>query len=95
MAEVPDPRDRRGVRHALAAVLALSACAVLAGATSLLAVLLERGVPEVLGQMADRPADRLGDGIPDRRCRPAAAKRSEWRPRGRTRRPDPAVQPGR
>ncbi|MET7937257.1 hypothetical protein [Streptomyces sp. NPDC005322] len=30
------------------------------------AVLLERGVPEVLGQMADRAADRLGDGIPDR-----------------------------
>nr|WP_307713740.1 ISAs1 family transposase [Streptomyces sp. V4I23] len=38
LAEVPDPRDPRGVRHALAAVLALTACAVLAGATSLLAV---------------------------------------------------------
>ncbi|MET7901049.1 transposase family protein [Streptomyces sp. NPDC005355] len=38
LAEVPDPRDPRGVRHALAAVLALSACAVLTGATSLLAV---------------------------------------------------------
>ncbi|WP_433223585.1 transposase family protein [Microtetraspora malaysiensis] len=37
-AEVPDPRDPRGVRHALAAELALSACAVLTGATSLLAV---------------------------------------------------------
>ncbi|UKY47536.1 transposase family protein [Streptomyces inhibens] len=35
---MPDPRDPRGVRHALAAVLALSACAVLTGATSLLAV---------------------------------------------------------
>lgn len=35
---VPDPRDPRGVRHALVVVLALTACAVLAGATSLPAV---------------------------------------------------------
>ncbi|MFE2189046.1 ISAs1 family transposase [Streptomyces sp. NPDC059455] len=38
LAKVPDPRDPRGVRHRLAVVLALTACAVLAGATSLLAV---------------------------------------------------------
>lgn len=38
LAEVPDPRDPRGVRHALVCILALSACAVLAGATSLVAV---------------------------------------------------------
>ncbi|MEU6603427.1 transposase family protein [Streptomyces flaveolus] len=38
LAEVPDPRDPRGIRHALAAVLALTACAVLAGTTYLLAV---------------------------------------------------------
>ncbi|MGP3948518.1 transposase family protein [Streptomyces sp. 7N604] len=38
LAEVPDPRDPRGVRHALIVVLALTACAVLTGATSLLAV---------------------------------------------------------
>ncbi|MDQ0596262.1 hypothetical protein QF037_000607 [Streptomyces canus] len=38
LAEVPDPRDPRGVRHHLTVVLALTACAVLAGATSLLAV---------------------------------------------------------
>ncbi|SEC19185.1 Transposase DDE domain-containing protein [Streptomyces sp. 3213] len=38
LAEVPDPRDPRGVRHALAVALALTACAVLAEATSLLAV---------------------------------------------------------
>ncbi|MGW1507214.1 transposase family protein [Streptomyces mirabilis] len=38
LAEKPDPRDPRGIRHALAVVLALAACAVLAGATSLLAV---------------------------------------------------------
>ncbi|MEU0822429.1 transposase family protein [Streptomyces mirabilis] len=28
---MPDPRDPRGVRHALVAVLALTACAVLVG----------------------------------------------------------------
>ncbi|WP_406326767.1 transposase family protein [Streptomyces sp. NBC_00203] len=33
-----DPRDPRGVRHALVVMLALTACAVLAGATSLPAV---------------------------------------------------------
>ncbi|WP_233273577.1 ISAs1 family transposase [Streptomyces broussonetiae] len=38
LAEVPDPRDPRGVRHRLAVVLALTTCAMLAGATSLLAV---------------------------------------------------------
>jgi predicted transposase YbfD/YdcC len=38
LCQVPDPRDPRGVRHTLAVVLALTACAVLAGATSLLAV---------------------------------------------------------
>ncbi|MHA5052206.1 transposase family protein [Streptomyces sp. SD15] len=38
LAAVPDPRDPRGVRHPLVAVLALTACAVLAGAKSLLAV---------------------------------------------------------
>ncbi|MEV7978458.1 ISAs1 family transposase [Streptomyces sp. NPDC086519] len=38
LAEVPDPRHPRGVRHALAVVLALTACAVLTRATSLLAV---------------------------------------------------------
>ncbi|MEU9213971.1 transposase family protein [Streptomyces sp. NPDC048415] len=35
---MPDPRNPRGIRHALVAVLALTACAVLAGATSVLAV---------------------------------------------------------
>ncbi|WP_256096214.1 transposase family protein [Streptomyces sp. LUP30] len=38
LAQVPDPRDPRGVRHAVVVVLALAACAVLAGATSILAV---------------------------------------------------------
>lgn len=38
LAQVPNPRDPREVRHAPAVVVALTACAVLAGATSLLAV---------------------------------------------------------
>ncbi|MGW6206323.1 transposase family protein [Streptomyces sp. NPDC055089] len=38
LAEVPDPRAARGIRHALAYVLALAAAAVLTGATSLLAI---------------------------------------------------------
>ncbi|MGW1780248.1 transposase family protein [Streptomyces sp. NPDC002143] len=38
LCQVPDPRDPRGVRHTPAVVLALTACAVRAGATSLLAV---------------------------------------------------------
>jgi hypothetical protein len=38
LAEIPDPRDRRGVRHPLAAVLGLTVVAVLAGMTSLEAI---------------------------------------------------------
>ena len=71
LAEVPDPRDPRGVRHALAVVLALTACAVLAGATSLLAV----------GEwIADAPAHVLEQlGVPPRsaaaRAAPACGER--------------------
>jgi hypothetical protein len=54
LAEVPDPRDPRGVRHALAAVLAITACAVLAGATSLLAV------GEWIADAPEKLFDRLG-----------------------------------
>jgi hypothetical protein len=35
---VPDPRDRRGLRHRLASVLAVAVCAVLSGARSLAAI---------------------------------------------------------
>ncbi|MER6790131.1 transposase family protein [Streptomyces sp. NPDC000658] len=45
-AEVPGPRGPRGLRHALDTVLALTACAVLAGATS---------VPAVSEWIADAP----------------------------------------
>jgi DDE_Tnp_1-associated len=37
-AMIPDPRDRRGRRHPLASVLAISAAAVLAGARSVAAI---------------------------------------------------------
>lgn len=35
---VPDPRDRRGVRHRLTSLLSVAVCAVLAGAKSLAAI---------------------------------------------------------
>jgi hypothetical protein len=38
LASVPDPRDRRGVRHRLASLLSVAVCAVLAGAKSLSAI---------------------------------------------------------
>jgi DDE_Tnp_1-associated len=38
LAQVPDPRDRRGRRHSLVAVLAVATAAVLAGARSLTAI---------------------------------------------------------
>lgn len=38
LAGLPDPRDRRGLRHGLASVLAVAVCAVLAGAASLSAI---------------------------------------------------------
>ncbi|MBG0815713.1 transposase family protein [Planomonospora sp. ID82291] len=36
--QLPDPRDRRGIRHTLASVLAVAAAAVLAGARSCTAI---------------------------------------------------------
>jgi predicted transposase YbfD/YdcC len=38
LAKVPDPRARRGVRHQIGAILALAACAVLAGCRSFTAI---------------------------------------------------------
>ncbi|MFD7409714.1 transposase family protein [Streptomyces sp. NPDC059866] len=70
LAEVPDPRDPRGVRHALVVVLALTACAVLAGATSLLAVgeWITDAPPSVLKRLGVRP-----DPLSPKRCLPAEA----------------------
>ena len=36
--EIPDPRNRRGIRHPMVSVMAISVCAVLAGAQSLAAI---------------------------------------------------------
>ncbi|WP_406411182.1 transposase family protein [Streptomyces sp. NBC_01614] len=55
LAAIPDPRMPRGVRHGLVYVLALAACAVLSGATSLLAI---------IEWAADVPSD--GPGPPRR-----------------------------
>ncbi|MEH0628462.1 transposase family protein [Streptomyces stelliscabiei] len=70
LAEVPDPRDPRGVRHRLAVVLALTACAVLAGATSLLAVSewIADAPAHVLEQVGAHP-----DPLLPRRVLPAEA----------------------
>lgn len=70
LAQVPDSRDPRGVRHALAVVLALTACAVLAGATSLLAVgeWIADAPPLVLERLGVRP-----DPVLPRRVVPSEA----------------------
>ena len=70
LAEVPDPRGPRGVRHALAVVLALAACAVLTGATSLLAVgeWIADAPPQVLERLGVQP-----DPVLPRRPVPAEA----------------------
>jgi len=68
LAEVPDPRDPRGVRHALVVVLALTACAVVAGATSLPAVGVDHRRPAV------RPGAALAYG-PIRCPRSGACRR--------------------
>ncbi|MFK4227969.1 transposase family protein [Streptomyces sp. NPDC019890] len=67
---MPDPRDPRGVRHALVVVLALTACAVPAGATSLLAVgeWITGAPPSVLERLGVRP-----DPLSPKRCLPAEA----------------------
>jgi hypothetical protein len=69
LAEVPDPRDPRGVRHALAVVLAPTACAVLAGATSLLAVgeWIADTPPHLLELVGVRPDPTLTRGSRDLR----------------------------
>ncbi len=38
LAKVPEPRARRGVRHQISAILALAACAALAGCRSFTAI---------------------------------------------------------
>lgn len=53
LAEIPDPRGRRGVRHRAGAVLAVAVCAVLAGCRSFSAI----------GQWATAAGDRVRDEL--------------------------------
>ncbi|MFH9967993.1 transposase family protein [Streptomyces mirabilis] len=70
LAEMPGPRDPRGVRHALVVMLALTGCAVPAGATSLPAVgeWMTDAPPSVLERLGVRP-----DPLSPKRCLPAEA----------------------
>ncbi|MEW1569483.1 transposase family protein [Streptomyces sp. NPDC093509] len=66
LAQVPDPRDPRGVRHPLVTVLALTACAVLAGARSLLAV--SEWVADAPKELLERLGTRVDPLFPERSC---------------------------
>jgi len=59
---LPDPRDRRGRRHPLAAVLAVAVCAVLAGSKTLAAIgeWAADAPPEVLVSLGIRPDPLTG-----------------------------------
>jgi predicted transposase YbfD/YdcC len=61
LAAVPDPRHRRGVRHSLASILALTAAALLAGNRQLedITAWITHAPPRVLAAAGAR---RLGDG---------------------------------
>ncbi|MFJ8604426.1 transposase [Streptomyces shenzhenensis] len=84
LAEVPDPRDPRGVRHRLAVVPALTACAVPAGAVGDCVA----DVPVHVGeQVGVRPDPLLSKRVPPPRrrfagCRPSSTA-TRW-----TARPD-------
>ncbi|GGW72185.1 ISAs1 family transposase [Streptomyces xantholiticus] len=100
LAEVPDPRDPRGVRHPLA--VALAACAVLAGATSLLAVgeWIADAPAHVLAQLGVRPDPVLppGNGPPSPRCggcRPGSTATPSTRRSGAGSRTAAPIRPGR
>jgi predicted transposase YbfD/YdcC len=58
--EVPDPRDPRGIRYPLPAVLAVAVCAVMAGASSFAAI------TDWLHDLDEHARTRLGfsDGVP-------------------------------
>ena len=60
-AQVPDPRDPRGVRHPLPGILAVASAAVTAGARTLLAIgeWLTHAGPETLASLGIGPNDRV------------------------------------
>jgi predicted transposase YbfD/YdcC len=62
LADVPDPRARRGVRHRLAVILSLALCAVLAGARSFTAIAewaadTDQGTRDALGVTSVVPCE--------------------------------------
>lgn len=65
LALVPDPRQRRGVRHSVAGVLAIAAAAVLAGSKSVLAVgeWAAEAPQVVLGALGSRRSPLTGQFI--------------------------------
>lgn len=63
LAELPDPRKRRGVRHRVASILAVASCAVLSGARSCTAI------GEFAADLGQDALARLGGRYhPARRC---------------------------
>ncbi|MGW7258717.1 transposase family protein [Streptomyces sp. NPDC054834] len=70
LAEVPDPRDPRGVRHTLVDVLTLTACAVMTGSTSLLAGVSGSATPRCPSWAPWRTAR---PALSPNRCPPAEA----------------------
>ena len=56
LAEVPDPRSRRGRRHPVSAILALVCCAIMCGAKSYAAI-AQWGEDQ---DIKSRPCHRLG-----------------------------------
>lgn len=63
LAELPDPRKRRGVRHRVASILAVASCAVLSGARSFTAI------GEFAAELGQDALARLGCRYhPARRC---------------------------
>src|SRR4051812_21528870 len=58
LSEIPDPRDPRGIRHPLSAVLAVAVGAVMAGASS------SAAIPDWLHALDEQARPRLGLGDP-------------------------------
>ncbi|MFF1478524.1 transposase family protein [Streptomyces sp. NPDC058301] len=76
---MPDPRDPLGVGHALVVMFVLTACAVLAGATSLLVV--GEWITDAPPSALERPGLRPDPLFP-KRCLPAEAtvrRLTRWR----------------
>lgn len=86
LAAVPDPRRAKGRRHPLAFVLALAACAVLAGAKSLRAIAewAAEAPPAVLTALGGPSLEPAGPTAPaDATTREVRGALDHWRAGGR------------